>query len=380
MAEAAGIPYRPLLTAPDLGFDYGDLIPSESVARTDSQVEDARVQDAGRVEGVLDGGHRGELGGRAHEVQPRPWRRRRRARPRSCRPAAAAAVSTSAVIASGSPASSTLTWTLPSARWPNGTSRPPWRRSPGAAASSSVEGADGHGDVELQRHALAAIASVIRSRKATEPVAGRALGRDRGVDDLGRSARAPSQLVGRVLVVGALDDDVGARCRAVADRWRGAEVGGDERHRLRQDQLDGVEVRHAGAQAASTATASSRLAVATIAVAVCRYHGTRRRRTAVRTPSVPSLPASSDGQCSPTVSFGSPDSEPIVEPSASTAVDAGDLGPHRAEAHHPRPAGVGGDGAADGGRVAAGEVDRRVEAGGAGVRTPPGQRDAGAER
>ena len=38
------------------------------------------------------------------------------------------------------------------------------------------------------------------------------------------------------------------------------------------------------------------------------------------TPSVPSLPHSSDGQCRPTVSFGSPASEPISEPSASTAV------------------------------------------------------------
>ena len=38
------------------------------------------------------------------------------------------------------------------------------------------------------------------------------------------------------------------------------------------------------------------------------------------TPSVPSLPASNDGQCTPTVSFGRPASEPISEPSASTAV------------------------------------------------------------
>ena len=49
-------------------------------------------------------------------------------------PSEAAAVSTSAVIASTSPGSSTLRWTLPSARWPNGTSRPPCRSTaPGPA-------------------------------------------------------------------------------------------------------------------------------------------------------------------------------------------------------------------------------------------------------
>ena len=55
------------------------------------------------------------------------------------------------------------------------------------------------------------------------------------------------------------------------------------------------------------------------------------------TASVPSLPHSTDGQCSPSVSFGSPVSEPIVEPSASTAVETGDLGAHRAEAHDREP-------------------------------------------
>ena len=58
----------------------------------------------------------------------------------------------------------------------------------------------------------------------------------------------------------------------------------------------------------------------TIAVAVWRYHGTSRSRAAVTTASVPSLPASSDGQWMPTVSLGSPASEPISDPSASTAV------------------------------------------------------------
>ena len=37
------------------------------------------------------------------------------------------------------------------------------------------------------------------------------------------------------------------------------------------------------------------------------------------TPSVPSLPASNDGQWMPTVSFGSPASEPTIDPSARTA-------------------------------------------------------------
>ena len=142
---------------------------------------------------------------------------------------------------------------------------------------------------------------------------------------------------------------------------------GDERHRLGQHQLDGVEVGHAGAQAGQHGDGVGQRRVVTIAVAVCRYHGTTRSRTAVITPSVPSLPASSDGQCSPTVSLGSPASEPTTEPSASTAVDAGDLAAHRAEADDARPTGVGRHRAADGGRVAAGEVDRRVGAGGAGV-------------
>ena len=78
---------------------------------------------------------------------------------------------------------------------------------------------------------------------------------------------------------------------------------------------------------------------------------------------MPSLPHSSDGQCRPAVSFGNPDNEPISRPVGEHRGDAGDLGPHRAEPHDPRPAGVGRDGAADRRRVAAGEVDRRVEPG-----------------
>ncbi len=69
----------------------------------------------------------------------------------------------------------------------------------------------------------------------------------------------------------------------------------------------------------TSSTASSIDASATIAVTVCSNCGTRRRRAAVTTASVPSEPASTDGQWKPTVSFGRPDSEPMISPFASTA-------------------------------------------------------------
>ena len=55
----------------------------------------------------------------------------------------------------------------------------------------------------------------------------------------------------------------------------------------------------------------------------------------------------------------------------------GHLGAHGAEAHDAPATGVGGGRAPDGRRVPAGEVDRGIEPGGAGVRPPGGQRDAG---
>ena len=55
------------------------------------------------------------------------------------------------------------------------------------------------------------------------------------------------------------------------------------------------------------------------AAAVSRYHGTSRSRAAVTTASVPSLPTSRLGRCGPAVSFGSPSSCVITDPSASTA-------------------------------------------------------------
>ena len=109
------------------------------------------------------------------------------------------------------------------------------------------------------------------------------------------------------------------------------------------------------------------MAVATIAVAVWRYHGTSRSRAAVTTPSVPSLPASSDGQWMPTVSFGSPASDPTVDPSASTAVMPATwarIVPKRTTRDPPALVATA---PPIGRRVAAGEVDRRVEPGGPGV-------------
>ena len=53
------------------------------------------------------------------------------------------------------------------------------------------------------------------------------------------------------------------------------------------------------------------------------------------------------------------------------------LGAHRAEADNPRSAGVGGDGSTDGGRVATGEIHRRIETRRPGVGTPLRQRHPG---
>ena len=95
------------------------------------------------------------------------------------------------------------------------------------------------------------------------------------------------------------------------------------------------------------------------------------------TPSVPSLPAQ---QRRPVQSDGllrQPGQRPDRRPVGEHRGQPGHLRAHRAEAHDARAAGVGGDGAPDGRRVAAGEVDRRVEPGGPGVGAPRGQRDAG---
>ena len=71
--------------------------------------------------------------------------------------------------------------------------------------------------------------------------------------------------------------------------------------------------------AGSSATASTSDGQATSAAAVCRYHGTMRRRAAVTTPSVPSLPTSNWASGTPAVCLGRPWRSVITEPSARTA-------------------------------------------------------------
>ena len=118
----------------------------------------------------------------------------------------------------------------------------------------------------------------------------------------------------------------------------------------------------------------------TIAVAVWRYHGTSRSRAAVTTASVPSLPASSDGQCTPTVSLGSPASEPICDPSASTAVMPATwarIVPKRTTREPPALVAMAPPTVAES-RLA--KSSGRVEPGVPGVPAPAGQRDAGAGR
>ena len=70
---------------------------------------------------------------------------------------------------------------------------------------------------------------------------------------------------------------------------------------------------------ASISRAASTESMAASIVVTYSKRGTRRRRAAVITASVPSEPASNDGQWSPTVSFGRPASDPTTVPSASTA-------------------------------------------------------------
>ena len=87
-----------------------------------------------------------------------------------------------------------------------------------------VERADRHGDVELERHALGVDRLGDPVAERDEPLARRSLGRHGGVLDLTEAGERAEQRVGGILVVGELDDDVGAASTAspaggVAPRW-----------------------------------------------------------------------------------------------------------------------------------------------------------------
>ena len=138
MAAAAGIPYRPLLTAPT---SASRRAPTRVRTPPEYRTRFRRRYSAGvQYSGERTPGLRRPAGSRARltaaiaassaGVRTR-CSQRDLATPTPCSaeivpPSPAAAPSTSAVMASASPAARTLTCTLPSARWPNGTSRPPW--------------------------------------------------------------------------------------------------------------------------------------------------------------------------------------------------------------------------------------------------------------
>ena len=203
----------------------------------------------------------------------------------------------SVTCSASSPASRTLTCRLPSLTWPKtivprvrGDRRRPSARS---RADELGQATGRHRHVELHRHALGADGlGVLLAVGPQRPLAG-GVGGDVGVEQALGLADRLDEVVGRVGRVGALEQQVGRVL--LGERRRQPAVLAHQRQAVGEQQLGGREVRQPRAQPGQHRDGRCR-----------RRAGRAARRTArsaaapaaagpaVTTPSVPSLPASSD--------------------------------------------------------------------------------------
>ena len=124
--------------------------------------------------------------------------------------AAASASTASSTVSSSGSRPSTLTWTLPSPRWPKRTTRASGARPrpPRAPRRRTRPGAEGHADVELVRDAGRADGLGVALAQPPQPLALGARVRDHGVLDPDL-AEGLGELLGGVRARGAFEQHVG---------------------------------------------------------------------------------------------------------------------------------------------------------------------------
>ena len=271
-----------------------------------------------------------------------------------------------------------LRWALPSARCPNGINLAP---SATAAACRDVEHVGER--IERNRHVEFERRSATRRGREGDGL-GDAIAeldqctslcgvvRDHHVDHAARCPEGSGELTRRIVMIGAVDDQAGSAGRN-RHRWTATEMIGDQVECGGLDELDRVERRDRSTEMPDQVDRGG--------------HGRHRhhRRDGVFEAGNEPQPRRRDDRQR---AFRADHQRRPVHPgrllresgeradhiaARQDGLHADHLLAHRAEAEHPRAAGVRGHGTADRGRVTGREVHRSIEAGLVGVRPPTAQ-------